>query len=173
MEVEDKTMFHIHTNNKYDEMWQEGKEIIVDNNFESYHVADIPYFDTNVICSDGTATSMSGFLNYYLNKGVENLDTYCIKQLLEDCYRIINNTNRIKCETALEICRRNKYKFYPSRFHSIWVTDEDYLEYWKNILNGKAIYELNLTGTLFKSSDIYIPDDNLNLSQSIERADMY
>ena len=35
MEVKNKTMFHIHRSNKYDELWQEANEIIIDDNFNS------------------------------------------------------------------------------------------------------------------------------------------
>ncbi len=57
--------------------------------------------------------------------------------------------------------------------HSIWVTDKDNLDYWQNILKGEHVFELNLTGILFKSSDLYIPDNNLSLAQAIEASQAY
>ena len=173
MQVENKTMYHIHTPNKYDEMWQEGNELIIDDNFYSECGLSIPYFNTDVVCSNGSLISIVGPLRKYLDEGIEKLTMEEIKTILKDVYRILYNNNRTKCEAALEICRREKFKLCPSRLHSLWVTDKDNLDYWLNILNGKEIYELNLTGTLFKTSDIYIPDNNLTLAQSIEVAESY
>lgn len=173
MQVENKTMYHIHTPNKYDEMWQEGNELIIDANFYSECGLSIPYFNTDVVCSDGSLISIVGPLRKYLDEGIEKLTMEEIKTIFEDVYRILYNNNRTKCEAALEICRREKFKLCPSRLHSLWVTDKDNLDYWLNILNGKEIYELNLTGTLFKTSDIYIPDDNLSLVQAIKAAESY
>lgn len=173
MQVENKTMYHIHTPNKYDEMWQEGNELIIDANFYSECGLSIPYFNTDVVSSDGSLISIVGPLRKYLDEGIEKLTMEEIKTIFEDVYRILYNNNRTKCEAALEICRREKFKLCPSRLHSLWVTDKDNLDYWLNILNGKEIYELNLTGTLFKTSDIYIPDDNLSLVQAIKAAESY
>lgn len=173
MQVENKTMFHIHTPNEYDEIWQEGNELIIDDTFYSECGLSIPYFNTNVVCSDGSLISIVGPLRKYLDEGIEKLTMEEIKTILKDVYRIIYNANRTKCEAALEICRREKFKLCPSRLHSIWVTDKDNLDYWVNILRGKEIFELNLTGTLFKTSDIYIPDDNLSLVQAIKAAESY
>ena len=173
MQVENKTMYHIHTPNKYDEMWQEGNELIIDDNFYSECGLSIPYFNTDVVCSDGSLISIVGPLRKYLDEGIEKLTMEEIKTIFEDVYRILYNNNRTKCEAALEICRREKFKLCPSRLHSLWVTDKDNLDYWLNILNGKEIYELNLTGTLFKTSDIYIPDDNLSLVQAIKADESY
>lgn len=173
MQVENKTMYHIHTPNKYDEMWQEGNELIIDDNFYSECGLSIPYFNTDVVSSDGSLISIVGPLRKYLDEGIEKLTMEEIKTIFEDVYRILYNNNRTKCEAALEICRREKFKLCSSRLHSLWVTDKDNLDYWLNILNGKEIYELNLTGTLFKTSDIYIPDDNLSLVQAIKAAESY
>ena len=173
MQVENKTMYHIHTPNKYDEMWQEGNELIIDDNFYSECGLSIPYFNTDVVSSDGSLISIVGPLRKYLDEGIEKLTMEEIKTIFEDVYRILYNNNQTKCEAALEICRREKFKLCPSRLHSLWVTDKDNLDYWLNILNGKEIYELNLTGTLFKTSDIYIPDDNLSLVQAIKATESY
>lgn len=173
MKVQDKTMFHIHTHNEYDEMWKEGNELIIDDNFYSECGLAIPYFNTNVVSLHGDIISLSEPLRKYLDEGLDQLPQEAIHIFLKDAYRIIHNANRTKCEAALEICRREKFQLYPSRLHSIWVTDKDNLDYWLNILRGKEIYELNLTGTLFKTSDIYIPNNTLTLSQAIEASESY
>lgn len=171
MQVNNKTMYHIHRENEHDELWKIGNEFIVDDNFYSNSGLSIPSFNTNVRCSDGSYASLETYLKKYLQEDSENIET--TKTLLKDAYRIICNANKTKCETALEICRRNKFQLYPSRMHSIWVTDKDNLDYWQNILKGEHIFELRLTGTLFKSSDIYIPNNNLSLIQAIEASESY
>lgn len=173
MYVQNKPMYHIHTSNEYDELWQEGNEIVVDDNFNSECGLSIPYFNTNVICSDESVNSLQYFLKKYLDQGIENLDSKIIEALLKDSYRIIYNANRTKCEAALEICRRQKFKLHPSRLHSIWVTDKECLDFWISILKGKEIFELDLTGTLFKTSDIYIPNNHLSLSEAIKQSENY
>lgn len=173
MNIKHKIMYHIHTSNEYDDLWQEGNEITIDDNFYSECGMSISDFNTNVMCSDGSASSLEYFLKKYLNKGIENLDIETIQYLLKDSYRIIHNANRAKCEAALEICRRQKFKLYPSRLHSLWVTDKDNIDFWLDTLVGKEIFELDLTGTLFKTSDIYIPDNHLSLSEAIKRAEEY
>ena len=173
MQVENKTMFHIHTPNEYDEIWQEGKELIIDDTFYSECGLSIPYFNTNVVCSGGSLVSLADLLQKYLADDHNQLTPKAVQTILKDAYRIILNANRTKCEAALEICRREKFQLCPSRLHSIWVTDKDNLDYWLNILRGKEIFELDLTGNLFKTSDVYIPDNNLTIAQAIKVAESY
>lgn len=173
MKVINKIMYHIHTNNEYDNIWQENTKFIVDKDFPSVHGLAIAYFNTNIICSDGSISSLQYQLEHFLQQDIENLNSRLIKRLLQDSYRIIYNANQTKCEAALEFCRRKKYKHLPSRLHSIWVTDKDNLDFWLDILRGREIFEVSLTGNLFKSSDIYIPDDNMNLSDAIIAANQY
>lgn len=173
MEVKNKTMYHIHTPNEYDKLWQEGNILYVDDNFLSESGLLMQYFNTNVMCSDGSLASLQGYLKDCLDQGIENVDSKMIEALLKDAYRIIYNTNRMKCEGALELIRQKKFKLYPSRLHSIWVTDKDNLDFWLDTLNGSEVFELCLTGNLFKTSDIYILNNNLCMYQAMEIAEDY
>ena len=48
MEVKDKIMYHYHRLGIYDDIWQVGNEIIVDDNFNSYCGSIIDKFSTAV-----------------------------------------------------------------------------------------------------------------------------
>lgn len=174
MNVENKIMYHIHKSNKYDDLWKENNEFIVDDNFISECGKAIPNFNTNVYVDNGEIASLSRVLKYYLEQGIENQDSKVIQKLLEDAFVIIYNVNRTKCESALEICRQKQFPMLPSRLHSIWVTDKDGLDFWSQQLSGnKEVFELVLTGELFKSSDIFIPDDQLTLVEAVKQAENY
>ena len=43
----------------------------------------------------------------------------------------------------------------------------------KFFIPRKTIFELELTGILFKTSDLYIPDSHLSLGESIDIAETY
>lgn len=173
MEVKNKTMYHIHQSNEYDDLWQENNEFIVDHNFISKCGRAIPDFNTNIYLMNEDPCSLSWVIKHYLEEGIEKQDPKLIHSLLEDAFMIISNVNRTKCEAALEICRCQFFPTLPSRLHSIWVTDQEGLDFWSHRLSGSEIFELDLTGNLFKSSDIYIPDDNLTLEEAVKQAETY
>lgn len=173
MKVANKTMYHIHNSNEYDDLWQVNNELMVDNNFLSKCGRAIPEFNTIIYGNNGEVGSLSWALKYYLEQGIENQDPKLIQKLLEEAFMIISNVNRTKCEAALEICRRQQFPMLPSRLHSIWVTDKDGLDFWLQQLSGREIFELDLTGELFKSSDIFIPDDNLTLEEAVRQSENY
>lgn len=173
MKIENKIMYHIHTSNEYDDMWQENNEFIVDDNFISKCGRAIPEFNTNIYLMNGEPWSLSWEIKHCLEEGIENQDPALIQALLKDSFRIITNVNRTKCEAALEICRRQQFPMLPSRLHSIWVTDKDCLDFWLQQLSGREIFELDLTGELFKSSNIFIPDDNLTLEEAVKQSENY
>ena len=89
MYVQNKLMYHIHTSNEYDELWQEGNEIVVDDNFNSECGLSIPYFNTNVICSDESVNSLQYFLKKIFRPRNRKSRFKIIEALLKDSYRII------------------------------------------------------------------------------------
>ncbi len=173
MKVENKIMYHIHTSNEYDDMWRENNEFMVDDNFISKCGRAIPDFNTICYNTDGEKGSLAYAIKYYLEEEIEHQDPEVMRDLLEYVYMIISNANRTKCEMALEICRSNYFSSLPSRLHSIWGTDKDGIEFWRHKLLGSDVYELSLTGELFKSSAILLPNDNLTLEESIKQAEYY
>ena len=173
MEVKNKTMYHIHTPNEYDKLWQEGNILYIDNNFLSESGIALNYFNTSIEQLDGSFVMFDEILKKHLEQGIENLDEKTIKELLEDTYQVIDDINRMRCEWALEMIRESKFNIYPSRLHSLVVISYDSIKFWLNELVEKEVFELELTGTLFKTSDIYIPDDNMCNYQAMEIAEDY
>jgi len=177
MQVSGKKMYHYHKVGIYDEIWQVGNEIIVDENFISHYCTVLSEFDTTVPCApDGHPESFDRVLTHYLSEEeLSNLDLQMLKQLLEESKRIIKNTNIFKRELALEECRKKYFPTLPSRLHSIWVTDEENLEFWQSQLNkgDLELFELELYGELFESSDLFIPDDELSMGDSIVKSRRY
>lgn len=96
-------------------------------------------------------------------------------QFLNESRRIISDTNVYKREFALEEYRKIHYPHLPSKKHSIWVADEKQIEFWRTQFKDSELelFQISLTGTLFKSSDKFIPNDELNMEKSIQAAERY
>ena len=97
-----------------------------------------------------------------------------MRKMLEESRNIIKNIDVFKRELALEQYREKYHQDLPSRLNSIWVADKSQLGFWKKELNDDSIlFKISLTGKLFKSSDIFIPDNYLNMLESFEDAKNY
>ena len=57
-----------------------------------------------------------------------------VSNLLRTSFALTYNADFFKREAALEDCRKVYNITLPSRLHSIYLCDEDGLEYWKDIL---------------------------------------
>ena len=182
MEVKDKVMYHYHKKGIYDELWGKGKEITVDNNFRSYYSTILDFFTTGVQCQDDKVSSFDRVISYYLQDDIfKTIEKDLTKQLLLEAKKIITQTNVCRREFALEKMRQNNYPDLPSRLHSIWLTDKENLDFWSKYLITDSklkdemlqLYELNVTGNLFKSSDYYIPDDKLTMHEMMLQSIKY
>lgn len=176
MEVKEKTMYHYHKLEIYDDIWQEGNEIIVDNNFNSYYGSIIDKFSTGIRFSNGIV-SLDRVIDEYLEKiGLENVDIKTITNLLRDSSSIIKKINIYNRELMLEKYRKENTPDLPSRLHSIWLTDKESLNFWEEQLNGGGklkLYRVSIAGKLFKSSDSFIPDDELTAKEMYEESSKY
>lgn len=79
-------------------------------------------------------------------------------------------------ELMLEKYRKENNPKLPSRLHSIWLADKESLNFWKEQLNGERklkLYRVSVTGNLFKSSDSFIPDDELTAKEMYEASSAY
>lgn len=184
MEVKDKIMYHYHKQGIYDEMWQPGNELTVDDNFRSFYSKILEIFTTGVRYNDNKVRSLDRIIDYYLEEYKnKKMDEELVKQIFVATKKIIIQTNACRREFALEQIRKELYPHLPSRLHSIWLTDKDNLDFWQSNLVTKEtiknnpdflrLYEVNITGNLFKSSDYYIPDDELTMLQMMEQSRKY
>ena len=174
MEVKDKIMYHYHRLGIYDDIWQVGNEITVDDNFNSYCGSIVDKFSTGVKCVNGIF-SLDRVIDEYIDDiGLGNVDLNTIEDLLKCSSLIIKNINIYNRELMLEKYRKENNPKLPSRLHSIWLADKESLSFWKGQFSGKLkLYRVSITGELFKSSDDFIPDDELTAKAMYEASSNY
>lgn len=174
MEVRDKIMYHYHRLGIYDDIWQVGNEITVDDNFNSYCGSIVDKFSTGVKCVNGIF-SLDRVIDEYIDDiGLGNVDLNTIEDLLKCSSLIIKNINIYNRELMLEKYRKENNPKLPSRLHSIWLADKESLSFWKGQFSGKLkLYRVSITGELFKSSDDFIPDDELTAKEMYETSSNY
>lgn len=180
MEVKDKIMYHYHNKDIYSDIWQVENEIIVDDNFDSYFCKRAKEYTPAVdvqFKNDVRKESFDYFLEEYLDEEEFNkIDRKLAMQMLRETIGIIRNGNLCRREYLLEEYRKNNYPSLPSRFHSIWVTDEDSLEFWERKLSKSdylKLCKLQITGELFKSSDLYLPNNEFTMEEMYESSEKY
>lgn len=175
MKVENKEMFHYHHAHLFKDIWVPGNELTVDNNFETSFLNILKYYSTAVSTTDGKKTEFSKIIQSYLQVD-QDKQTYI--DLLKDARLLLIGADIFKREMALEEVRKQKFPHLPSRKHSIWLCDENSLEFWKDELVKEEqdtldLYKVLITGELFKSSDSFIPDNNVNYETILKQAEIY
>lgn len=175
MLVKDKIMYHYHKLDHHDSIWTPGSEFIVDQNFDSDLGKVLTDFNTSVRMSDGSLETFDRVLSYYLkDDNIEEIDKDLLKQILIESKRIIGAMNVYNREYVLEEVRKQYFNSLPSRLHSIWVCERSQLDYWKNNLKGtRILYKVKLNGVLFHSSDDFLPNETLTISEMMEDAKRY
>ena len=176
MKVKDKVMYHYHKLGIYDDKWQVGNELVVDNNFNSFCGSIVDKFTTAVKC-ENAIFSLEKIIDKYLNDiSIENVDLKTITNLLKASSAIITKADMYNRELMLEKYRKENNPKLPSRLHSIWLADKESLNFWEEQLNSRGklkLYRVSVTGNLFKSSDSFIPDDELTAKEMYEASSTY
>lgn len=175
MEVTNKEMYHYHHPHLYPEVWVPNNEIIIDDNFETSFLNILKYYSTAVNTVSGKKTQFDNIISGYLEED-QDKETYI--KLLKDARRIIAGANIFKRELALEQARIQYHPELPSRKHSIWLCEEKGLDFWKTELLKDAneeidLYKVLVTGNMFKSSDSFIPSNNIIFEKQLEQAKEY
>ena len=176
MEVRDKIMYHYHRLGIYDDIWQVGNEITVDDNFNSYCGSIVDKFSTGVKCVNGIF-SLDRVIDEYIDDiGLGNVDLNTIEDLLKCSSLIIKNINIYNRELMLEKYRKENNPNLPSRLNSIWLADKESLYFWKEQVREYrkiVLFRVSITGNLFKSSDSFIPNDELTTKEMYEASSAY
>lgn len=175
MLVKDKVMYHYHRLGHHDSIWKPNSEIIVDQTFHSYLGSVLTEFTTSVTVADDSLRTFDDVLDYYLEEeNIEKIDKELLKRILTESRRIIGAMNVYNRELALEEVRKEYFKHLPSRLHSIWVCEEEHLDFWKKTLKGQLeLYQVKLDGNLFHSSDLFLPAETLKVSEMRKEAEKY
>lgn len=176
--VNNKTMYCVHriTNNEeIEKLWHVGSEFTINDEIDSRMCQNVMYSNPlpYLTLSDGTKERID-ILAKNIVSNFENYKPIDVCAVLKELYE--NHINSlIDCrEVIYENSRKNKYHYLPSRMHSIWLCDKEDIESWQYQLGDNTkTYEVNVTGTLFKTSDIYLSRLNSSINDSLNMAEKY
>lgn len=178
MKVENKEMYHYHAKNNSDDLWKKGNIIKIDKDFESNLIRRWENSSTYYI-NGKNEYELVNSLDYNIDKlnnpefidELRNLSEEDFIDCAKDLGRYFKTVNGILInylcrdrEYIMEMVRQKYYPNLPSRYNSIWLCDDKSKDFWNTRLrNNKVLYNVSLSGNLFKSSDAFIPNYRLPL----------
>lgn len=184
----EKELFHIHlidSNNK-NHKWDVGKSIIIDESFDSTMNRRHQNFNQCIEVVDGNNSQQIQFYQYLVElfmsvkdrESVSGYDFEDMKPALENAYKLSYNASFFKRETGLEDYRKDNCKQLPSRLHSIYLCDEDGLEYWLDTITYNRtknydIYKVLVEGNIFKTNEQLLPIEESNYGQIYQESFRY
>ena len=67
------------------------------------------------------------------------------------------------------------YNNLPSRLHSVYLTDEDGIDYWTEILgsNNYSLFRVEATGNIFKTNEELLPNEVLSYADVYDNSYNY
>lgn len=166
-------LYHFHKNTKFNEMWQEGKMILVPDNFKNNLYHKVNNFTTAIPVNNGELVNYFQVAEQYLLNGF--VDPGTMMQLLAHSYRISYNALIFKREQALENYRLQHCKHLPSRLHSVYLTDEKGIDTWIDKLgtDDLSLFRVEAEGNIFKTNEQLIPEEELTYEKFLEQAYRY
>lgn len=174
MFVENKEMFHFNDSEKRKDIWKVGNQIDTTQNYVADFWNGGINFSGKVNVDDGEMLPFFNVINRYLEED-QDKETYI--KLLEETSRLLKCYSILQRELVLEEVRKRFYPQIQSRKNALYLCDYNQIEYWKNILTipGKNIdlFKVEVTGELFKSSDILLPDNSESINTMFEQAKKY
>lgn len=183
MEKQEMELYHIHKlGNKYDKRWRVNNTINVRENFNSDMYRNHMGFSQSLPFNGEVVNFYELLPNYieHLSK-VESVsveELRAISEILKASFAMSYKADFFKREAALEDCRKDYDITLPSRLHSIYLCDEDGLEYWKDTLeecspNGFDAYKVLVTGKIFKTNEQLLPDEEASYGDVYNQAFKY
>lgn len=174
MFVENKEMFHFNNSEKRKDIWTVGNQIDITKNYVSDFWNDGLYFSSRVNVASGGISPFSEVINTYLKKEQDN-ETYI--KMLQEASRLLKCYSTLQRELVLEEVRKRFFPELPSRKNALYLCDHNQLEHWKDELTIKGknidLFKVEVTGNLFKSSDILLPDNGESINTMFEQAKKY
>lgn len=153
MKVSNVTLYHYHVKECDNILWHNGNNFTIDDSFNTF------LYRRHKSFIDGFRF---GKFRYSLYEQINNI----IKKrdlTPEEISRFGNRyylTKIINRELMIEEYRQKYYPSLPSRFHSIFLADESQLPYWNKVLGDSiSLFEVNVSGTIHKTSDLYLLDN--------------
>jgi len=171
-------LYHIHKKEIKAPKWKEKNIIKVDENFDSIMNQRQQKFSQAMILDDNQQLMINHFLflaQYYnkINdlKIIKREDLEELKELINISYQMSFNANFFKRETALEMCRKDHFSTLPSRLHSIYLCDQDGLEYWEDVISKNQTEEVEVfrvlaDGKIFKTNEQLLPIEILDYGKT-------
>lgn len=169
---QNKCLYHIHRRGTFDELWQVGNTIVVDENFESR-------FWSNLTLDDYELKKYWGE-DYDIDFVIATMEEMkCKNQVEEDMKEQFEITLLsyyfFRREHALEEGRKLFAPSAPKRFKSLFLSNYFNLYYWKIQVGEKHFQKflLELDGETFTSSDLYFPSRTLTFENQVEASKEY
>lgn len=172
MLVENKEMFHFHKDNAYNNIWKQGNVIDNEKNYISDFYKRLLNFCANVETTKGDYEHFSYIIAGYLK---EDQDKEMYIRMLKDAKIFLEQYALVQREMVLEQIRKEAFPDLISRKNAIWLCDENQISFWqRNLGNNKLnLFKVSVTGNLFRTSDVYLPDRDMNIIDSIKCAYNY
>jgi len=126
-------------------------------------------FTTGIPIEDGGEINLWNLISLAKMNGMER-EMY--QDLIDYAFRISFNANYFKRESALENYRKDKVSMLPSRLHSVYLTDEKGIDAWieKLAVENIELFRVVAEGNIFKTSEIFIPDETLSYEKTYDAA---
>lgn len=171
--MEKQELYHIHKKGFHDKIWHKSALINIRENFKNGMYRRFNDFTVAIPVEEYANINLYDLI--LLLKQTNELDMETMYQLIDYAYRITFNANQFKRENALENYRKDNCTTKPSRLHSVYLTDEAGIDSWIRKLGVEDIelFRVEAEGKIFKTNEIFIPDENLNYSEVYEASYNY
>lgn len=150
--VVNKKLYHFDSFDN-EEMWHEGNEFKIDKNYTSF--AGFFFKDEPIYYDKEKKIKLFDAIDY-AKRGLLTKEEYI--DLSNKLKVYLYNEPISYIEYILESIRRLEYPTYVSRAHCLYLTDYAGIDFWKEHLRAKNLYEVLVSGKLFQSYNVLLPD---------------
>ncbi len=171
--MEKQELYHFHKAGCYDHFWKVGNTINVSDDFKSPTYKRFCDFTTASSTFTKDKANLQDVINYYFESG--EINGKIAMKIIEEAYKVSFKANEFKRESALENFRVNNNYMYPSRLHSLYLTDEKGILEWSKKFgrSNLELHRVEIEGDIFKTSEFFIPDETLPYDKFYEKSYYY